>query len=139
MLNKQAKKLYNSNWKLCHSIVDERDGHKCVICGETENLQLDHCITRGRKSVFFETALLNYLCPKCHTTKSFQHGCPLDKKVDLITQKRIGKKQWEKLIQNAEKLCPSFSTIFWQEAENERLKEELEMTKAVEDVRGWTS
>ena len=130
-MNKAAKKLYNSSWKLCHEIVDARDGHKCVICGATERLQLDHCITRSRKSVFFDPDNLNYLCPTCHTTKSFQHGCPLDKEVDEITRRRIGQKAWDELRRKANITCGSWATVWWQESCNQQLKEELAMVLSV--------
>lgn len=138
-MNKAAKKLYNSSWKLCHEIVDHRDGHICVICAATEGLQLDHCITRSRKSVFFDTDNLNYLCDKCHTTKSFQHGCPLDKEVDEITRHRIGAVGYWELRRKAKILCPSWSTVWFQESCNDQLKDELEFVKSVESVKGWKS
>ena len=128
-MNKKAKKIYNENWKLCHEVVDERDGRKCVICEATEHLQLDHCITRSKKSVFYEIDLLNYLCSKCHTTKSFQHGCPLDKKVDLITIKRIGKRRYNELLAQAGQTCGGWGTIWYQEECNDLLKDQLEYYK----------
>lgn len=137
-MNKTAKKLYKESWKICHDIVDVRDGHKCVVCGSEERLQLDHCISRGRKSVFFNTDNLNYLCPRCHTTKSFQHGGPLDKEVDEITRSRMGAIAWHELRRQAEKLVP-WATVGWQEACRDQLLEELEFIKSVENVRGWKS
>jgi len=136
-MNRAAKKLYNESWRLCHEIVDARDGRKCVICGATDNLQLDHCITRNRKSVFFDTDNLNYLCSSCHATKSFQHGCPLDKEVDEITRHRIGSIGWHELRRKANILCPSWPTIFWQESCRDQLLEELELVKSVSDLKGW--
>lgn len=138
-MNKVAKKLYNENWRLCHDIVDARDGRKCIICGSRVKLQLDHCITRAKKSVFFETDGLNYLCSRCHTTKSFQHGSPLDKEVDNVTRQRLGVKGWYELIMKAKIVCPMFSTVSWQEACNEQLKEELEFVKSVRELKGWKS
>ena len=139
-MNKATKKLYNSSWKLCHEIVDHRDGHKCVICGSTDRLALDHCITRSRKSVFFDTDNLNYLCSECHTTKSFQHGCPLDKEVDEITRHRIGSIRWHQLRAKANIECGSkWSTVWFQEACNDELKEELEFVKSVSNLKGWRS
>ena len=138
-MNKTAKKLYKESWKLCHEIIDVRDGHKCIICEATDCLQLDHCITRNRKSVFFETDNLNYLCSSCHTTKSFQHGCPLDKEVDDITRNRIGVVGWKELQRKAKILCPSWATVWWQEACRDQLLDELKLVSAVSDLKGWKS
>jgi hypothetical protein len=131
-MNKVAKKLEKENWKLCHQIIDLRDGHFCVICGATERLQLDHCITRSRKILYFETDNLNYLCDRHHTTKSFQHGSPIDKKVDTITRERMGTSKFNAMVQLGEKVCPMYSTVWWQEACNEQLKEYLEFLQAID-------
>ena len=127
--NKTAWKLYKENWQLCKDIVAERDGKKCILCGTKSDLQLDHCITRSRKSVFFETQLLNYLCSRCHSSKSFQNGGPTDKIVDLKTMRRIGKPEYEDLIAKSQELCPQFRRVWFQEEINEYLKEKLEYWK----------
>ena len=130
---KTAWRLYNASWKLCHEIVDLRDGHRCVICGERECLDLDHGITRRLKSVFFETDHMNYLCGKHHNSKSFEKGGPVDKRVDLITIRRIGKNRYEELICKAEKVCPQWKTIYHQEEQNELLTELRDMLKIREN------
>ena len=55
-----------------HSVVSEvyrRDGARCVICGSTENLQLDHIIPFSKGGA--DTAEnLQILCQKCNLEKS---------------------------------------------------------------------
>lgn len=135
--NKDAWKLVNENWTLCHDIVDARDGHKCVICLRERDLQLDHCISRTHKSVFLDTDNLNWLCNKCHTSKSFNTGNVLTKQVDEITRKRIGTKGYNELIRKAQTNCGQWRTLSHQEACNEQLKEELEMAQSIGDLKGW--
>jgi hypothetical protein len=137
--NKQAWKLVNENWTLCHEIVDARDGHKCVICGETRNLQLDHCISRTYKSVFMDTDNLNYLCPQHHTAKSMNPGNPVTKRVDEITRNRMGGEQYRLMIQKADVTCGAWRTVWWQEACNMELKEHLAFVLSVSDLTGWKS
>lgn len=135
--NKEAWKVANENWTLLHEIVDLRDGHKCVLCGRIQNLQLDHAITRSRKSVFMEPDNLNWLCPKCHTAKSFNPTNIESKRVDEITRQRIGKSKYDDLLRRAGILCPQFRTLAWQEGINYELKEYRSLLLAVEDIRDW--
>ena len=128
-MNKRAKHLIKVNWELCRKVAEERDGYKCIICEATERLQLDHCITRNKKKVFYETDHLNFLCPHCHTTKSFQSGCALDKRVDQITIKRIGKRRYDELLRMSEGVCRGWATIWYQEEQFELLTEALEFYK----------
>ena len=123
---KKWTKLYNENWKLCHEIVEKRSGKKCMVCRKTEDLALDHCISRQCKSVFFITDLLNYLCVQCHTHKSYRKGQWLDKLVDVMTRKRIGNEQYEEYIIDSKQPLREWKTISYQERVNEWLKSELE-------------
>lgn len=130
-MNKQAKKLEKENWRLCHEIVDIRDGHVCMIpgCGETEYLDLDHAISRMCKTTYFETDILGYLCKRHHQHKSFRKGQWVDLMVIDITVKRIGQARWEDLQSFSRQNCGEFGNISYQEKQNEMLKAELEGVK----------
>lgn len=123
--NKDWKRLYNENWKLCHEIADLRDGHVCQIpnCGETERLDLDHVFSRQVKVLFFEPDNMGYLCSAHHTHKSFRKGQWVDMMVREICQKRIGDERWDWMMFAARRLCPEFSTVLYQEQVNVYLKE----------------
>ena len=121
--NKTSWKLVNENWRICHEIVDLERGHKCILCTETRGLQLDHCISRNCRSVFFEIFNLNYLCAKHHNVKSFNNGGTIDKLVDTKTRERIGDEEWDSLIAKSAKLCPDFQKVWYQEEWNIKLKE----------------
>jgi hypothetical protein len=136
---KDSWRLVNENWSLCHEIVDLRDGHCCVICLKERDLQLDHDISRTHKSVFFDTDHLNWLCNVCHSTKSFNPSGALSAQVREVTRKRVGIVRLNEIIEQANKVCPQWRTVAWQEACNDQLKEELELVKSVSELKGWKS
>jgi hypothetical protein len=135
--NKIAWKIVNESWTLCHEIVDARDGHKCVLCGREHDLQLDHCISRTHKNVFFDTDNLNWLCEKCHTAKSFNPSGVTAARVTEITRQRMGGEKYKFMLEIAQKTCGSWRTVFWQEACNLQLKEYLAFVLSVSELRGW--
>jgi hypothetical protein len=135
--NKTAWGLVNDNWTLCHEIVDARDGHKCVLCGKENGLQLDHSISRTHKSVFFDTDNLNWLCAECHTSKSFNPGGIVGKQVDCVTRQRMGHENYGEMIRKANITCPQWRTVSWQEACNLELREHLAFVLSVSDLKGW--
>lgn len=130
-MNKTAKKLYTESWAICHEIVALRDKKECIICRSEADLQLDHTISRNCKIIFFETDLLNFLCDRHHSAKTFRRGGPVDKMVDDVTRRRVGEKRWSKLVAKSRKLCRSWATVWWQEERNAELKQKLkEMANA---------
>ena len=48
--------------------IFERDGNKCVLCGSTHNLQLDHRLATAKGGKTTESNLQT-LCEKCNRTK----------------------------------------------------------------------
>lgn len=126
--NKTAWNLYKQNWKLCREIVLLRDGDVCTIpdCYTREDLQLDHCISREVKRLFFDLNNLGYLCAEHHTHKSFRKGQHIDKKVDEICRKRSGSEWWEWALSEGSKPLPEFRTVWYQEKINQELKECLD-------------
>jgi len=125
------RKLYDENWRLCHEIVELRDGKVCIIpgCGATERLDLDHVISRGCKITFFETDILQFICSEHHTHKSFRKGQWVDLTVRDICEARIGKNRFDDLVFTSRKCCPEFATLMHQEKVNSELKRELDALK----------
>jgi hypothetical protein len=70
--NENSKYWKNKLWALVRKIVLERDGHCCVMCGNTEKTNVHHIIDRRYKPFSFETNNLISLCPKCHKFDSFK-------------------------------------------------------------------
>lgn len=129
--NPLVKKLQKENWELCHLIVDKRDGRKCQIptCNRTENLDLDHGISRNNKTIFFDVRHLGYLCRGIgghHPAKSFAKNGPVAKQVDLIHIEREGMDVWNDLLEMARQNCHDFGKVWYQEKINQELKQQLE-------------
>lgn len=57
-----------SDWMAIRSTVLSRDGYKCVKCGSTSNLQVDHIIevSRGGSNAMYN---LRTLCAICHSKR----------------------------------------------------------------------
>ena len=45
--------------------VLERDNQKCIICGDNQNLQIAHYVSRGRLGLGIPQNLV-VMCPHCH-------------------------------------------------------------------------
>ena len=66
------------DWKVVRVRVLERDGSRCVICGN-EATEVDHIIEIQDGGAEFEVSNLRSLCHKCHVKKTsfrrkFGHG-----------------------------------------------------------------
>ena len=55
--------LKTGEWKQIAQMVKERDGHKCVICGSTENLNAHHI---GYEGDCLDENDIVTLCNRCH-------------------------------------------------------------------------
>lgn len=125
--NKQAKKIADENWTICHEIIDLRDGHFCQIPGcEKTEVDLDHGISRSHKAVFFDIRHMGYLCRGeggHHPAKSFNNNGNLAKQIDLIHIDREGREVWEEMLEVSRKTCGNFRTVMHQEQQNIKLKE----------------
>lgn len=55
--------LKTEEWKQIAQMVKERDGHKCVICGSTENLNAHHI---GYDGDYLNENDIVTLCNRCH-------------------------------------------------------------------------
>lgn len=52
--------------------VFQHDGYRCVICGSTENLTIDHILPRA-KGGKDELSNLQTLCRRCNSKKGAKH------------------------------------------------------------------
>jgi hypothetical protein len=80
-LKRKEKRLLAKQWQQVRQLVLERDGHKCVLCGSVERLNVHHILPKeflAYRYLQFDIRNLITCCPKCHKygNKSF-HKCPL--------------------------------------------------------------
>ena len=62
-----AKQLQRPEWKAKRLEILERDGNKCVKCGETKRLHVHHLsYTKGRDAWEYPNDNLVTLCGECH-------------------------------------------------------------------------
>ena len=61
--NSYEEFLNTEEWKQVAEMVKERDGHKCVICGSTENLNAHHI---GYEGDYLNEDDIVTLCRRCH-------------------------------------------------------------------------
>lgn len=58
-------------WQVLRMAVLERDGWRCVRCGEQRRLEVDHIRpVRTHPELSYAIANLQALCPACHTKKT---------------------------------------------------------------------
>lgn len=67
--DRERQNLLPDDWHERRQAVFERDGHKCVYCGSTENLAADHVVPliQGGSS---ELDNLATACKSCNSSKS---------------------------------------------------------------------
>lgn len=74
-----------SSRKLTREFVFTRDGHACVVCGSSENLEVDHVEpVRERPDLAFSVDNLQTLCASCHSKKSVEESNRIRKTVRWI-------------------------------------------------------
>lgn len=61
--NSYEEFLNTEEWKQVAEMVKDRDGHKCVICGSTENLNAHHI---GYEGDYLNENDIVTLCRRCH-------------------------------------------------------------------------
>lgn len=65
--------------------VYERDGHRCVFCGATENLSLDHIVRYADDGPDTEDNL-RVLCMKCNQSRETKRRCKKWRESELSSQ-----------------------------------------------------
>jgi 5-methylcytosine-specific restriction endonuclease McrA len=62
-------------WKAVRAACLDRDGHACVWCGSTDELQADHIVrVSDEPALTFELSNLQTLCQSCHTDKEREYA-----------------------------------------------------------------
>lgn len=93
----KKKTLFNKASKLWKEIAFARDGKECQVkkhfpnlrIMHTEILQVDHCISRNNKNLFFEPANSTVVCSACNMAKGFKNKS-VDRAIDEIVINREG-------------------------------------------------
>ena len=60
----------NPDWLKKRQEILERDGGKCVVCGSSDWVQVDHKIPVSLGGAEFENENLEVLCRACHIAKT---------------------------------------------------------------------
>jgi 5-methylcytosine-specific restriction endonuclease McrA len=78
-------KFYSSGtWRRIRTLVVKRDLGRCVICGDTKGLQVDHIKPRKEyPHLAYNTSNLRTLCAKCHAKTGTSFGRQGDAQVVL--------------------------------------------------------
>ena len=61
-------------WKNLRRQAKERDGFKCVQCGDTRSLEVDHIVPTSKGGAFDDLDNLQTLCVLCHVAKTHTEG-----------------------------------------------------------------
>lgn len=69
MAKESAAVYRDPRWKDLRLKVFSRDGHQCVYCGNTQNLQADHIIPLAAGGPAFDINNLQTLCRDCNGKK----------------------------------------------------------------------
>ena len=69
--NHSAKVCRSPRWKALRLAALERDGWRCVECGERRGLEVDHVLpVRDRPDLSYSLGNLQCLCGRCHARKT---------------------------------------------------------------------
>lgn len=79
------------DWNIRRNYVLNRDGHKCVKCGATQNLQVHHIVPRSQCIDHSESNLIT-LCVYCHS-KEDGHGAGVIASHFAFQANRLGYKK----------------------------------------------
>lgn len=68
--NSQGGRGLPSNWGSLSKSVKQRDGHRCVKCGSTDRLEVDHIVDPDDH----RPENLQTLCHECHANKTHREA-----------------------------------------------------------------
>lgn len=85
-------------WEILRLQAKERDKDKCALCGNPEDLQIDHCFSASQAvRLRYDLRNLTTLCSICHTKKTY---CieGFEKRVDELVKEREGINVWKEMF-----------------------------------------
>jgi 5-methylcytosine-specific restriction endonuclease McrA len=65
-------------WKAVRAQAKARDGHRCVKCGSTQNLDADHIRRPEDGGHRYDLSNTQTLCRRCHNHKTHGKNRPVD-------------------------------------------------------------
>lgn len=124
---KSLKKEVLNLWK---DVCFLRDGRNCQVqkfyptlsISHSEVYQVDHCISRSDKNLFFEPSNGTVVCSTCNRLKHFQSK-NVHRLIDSIVINREGLERFKEMQEINQHHKPNlyFSKRFWLEAQKEKL------------------
>ena len=128
----KAQLLHAECAELWKQICFERDGHQCQVWKRFGNgieikhagpLQVDHCITRSNKLLFYEPANGTVVCGSCNRAKGFGLKS-IGRAIDQIVMEREGIEKFNDMVECDQKKSanPDFNKVGWLERERDDLE-----------------
>ena len=93
----------------------------------TRTLQVDHCITRANKHLFYEPKNGTIVCSSCNRAKGFGQKS-IHRAIDQIVIEREGLECFNEMVELDQKKTanPNFNKIWWLEEVEKKLLKQLE-------------
>jgi len=133
-MNKEVKKLHERASQLWKEIAFLRDGRECQVKKFFPNipirhsniLQVDHCITRANKHLFYEPKNATVVCSTCNMLKSVDSKS-VGRAIDEIVKKREGEDEFKLMvnIDAGRSANKDFNKVWWLE----------DVIKKLEDIK----
>jgi len=135
---KEVKKLEKRAGELWKLVCLERDGQECMVkkhfpeiaIEHNGPLQVDHCITRKNKHLFFEPTNGTVVCASCNRAKHFKQKS-IDRAIDDIVKQREGEDHFNFMVAVDQRMEPNLNwgKIEWLEMMIEKLEAILKKEK----------
>ena len=127
------KELEDRAAELWKDVCFQRDGRECMVkkyypeidLHHAGPLQVDHCITRANKHLFFESRNGTVVCSSCNRAKHFKQKS-IGRAIDDIVKKREGK-FFNLMVKIDQRMTPNigWKKIWWLEEIITQLEKEL--------------
>ncbi len=139
----KAQLLHAECAELWKEICFKRDGHQCQVWkrfgSEIEiahggPLQVDHCVTRANKLLFYELANGTVVCGSCNRAKGFGMKS-IHRAIDQIVIEREGIEKFNEMVELDHKKSanPNFNKVWWLEEQRGKLEGELEQLGGISE------